>query len=56
MQIKAEMRNIPIPTQLLGNVIKVLIRTGLKGSGFKQMVIVMSQVFLVFKYFLLHVL
>lgn len=43
MQIKAEMQNIPIATQLLGNVINVLIRTSLKGSGFKQIVIVMSQ-------------
>ena len=33
MQIKAEMQNIPIATQLLGNVINVLIRTSLKGSG-----------------------
>lgn len=43
MQIKREMQNSPIAIQLLGNVIKVLIRTSLKGSGLKQMVIAMSQ-------------
>ena len=43
MQIKRETQNSPIAIQRLGNVIKVLIRTSLKGSGLKRMVIAMSQ-------------